>query len=76
MTGWEHRWSKKKLEQEMSGSILNIISQAKKCSGKEYKKRKKNLAVVIKDLVNHPNCRDLLQRGLCRFLITDEPTKR
>ena len=44
--------------------------------GKEYKKGKKALAVVIKDLVNHPNCRDFVAERLCRFLITDEPTKR
>ena len=43
--------------------------------GKEYKKGKKALAVVIKDLVNHPNCRDFVAERLCRFLITDEPTK-
>ena len=43
--------------------------------GKEYKKGKKALAVVIKDLVNHPNCRDFVAERLCRYLITDEPTK-
>ena len=43
--------------------------------GKEYKRGKKALAVVIKDLVNHPNCRDFVAERLCRFLITDEPTK-
>ena len=31
--------------------------------------------MVIKDLVNHPNCRDFVAERLCRYLITDEPTK-
>ena len=30
---------------------------------------------MIKDLVNHPNCRDFVAERLCRYLITDEPTK-
>ena len=76
MTGWEHRWSKKKLE---TGNIWFNSEHhqpgKKKVLGKEYKKGKKTLAVVIKDLVNHPNCRDFVAERLCRFLITDEPTK-
>ena len=43
--------------------------------GKEYKRGKKALGAVIKDLVNHPNCRDFVAERLCRYLITDEPTK-
>ena len=77
MTGWQHRWSKKNLE---TGNVwFNSEyhqSQVKKnVLGKEYKKGKKALAVVIKDLVNHPNCRDFVAERLCRYLITDEPTK-
>ncbi len=76
MTGWQHRWSKKNLEtgnvwfnsEYHQGGKKNVL-------GKEYKKGKKALAVVIKDLVNHPNCRDFVAERLCRFLITDEPTK-
>ena len=26
-------------------------------------------------MVNHPNCRDFVAERLCRYLITDEPTK-
>ena len=33
------------------------------------------MSKVIKDLVNHPNCRDFVATRLCKFLITDEPTK-
>ena len=74
MTGWEHKYGKKSLKREMFGSTLNIINLEKNVL-KEYKKGKKTLAVVIKDLVNHPNCRDFVAERLCRFLITDEPTK-
>ena len=43
--------------------------------GKTYKSGKKGLATVIKDLVNHPNCRDFIATKLCRYLITDEPSE-
>ena len=76
MTGWQQRWSKKNLE---TGNIwfnseYHQIGK-KNVLGKEYKKGKKALATVIKDLVNHPNCRDFVAERLCRYLITDEPTK-
>ena len=76
MTGWQHRWSKKNLE---TGNIwfnseYHQIGK-KNVLGKEYKKGKKALAVVIKDLVNHPNCRDFVAERLCRYLITDDPTQ-
>ncbi len=76
MTGWEHKYGKKSLE---TGNVwFNSETHQpgkKNVLGKEYKKGKKTLAVVIKDLVNHPNCRDFVAERLCRFLITDEPTK-
>ncbi len=76
MTGWEHRWSKKKLE---TGNVWFNSEHhqpgKKNVLGKKYKSGKKTLAVVIKDLVNHPNCRDFVAERLCRFLITDEPTQ-
>ncbi len=76
ITGWQHRWSKKNLEtgNVWFNSEYHQIGK-KNVLGKEYKKGKKALAVVIKDLVNHPNCRDFVAERLCRFLITDEPTK-
>ena len=76
MTGWQHRWSKKNLETGNVWFNSEYHQTGKKnVLGKEYKKGKKALAVVIKDLVNHPNCRDFVAERLCRLLITDEPTK-
>ena len=76
MTGWQRKWSKTRLE---TGNIwFNPEYHEpgnKKVLGKEYKRGKKTLAIVIKDLVNHPNCRDFVAERLCRYLITDEPTK-
>jgi len=76
MTGWQRRWNKKHLE---TGDIWfnSEFHQPgkKKVLGKKYRKGKKALAAVIKDLVNHPNCRDFVADRLCRYLITDEPTK-
>ena len=76
MTGWQHKWSKKNLETGNVWFNSEYHQPGKKnVLGKEYKKGKKTLAVVIKDLVNHPNCRDFVAERLCRFLITDEPIK-
>ncbi len=76
MTGWQQRWSKKKLE---TGNVWFNSEYhqpgTKNVLGKEYKSGKKTLAVIIKDLVNHPNCREFVAERLCRYLITDEPTK-
>ena len=76
MTGWQRKWSKTRLE---TGNIwFNPEYHQpgnKKVLGKDYKRGKKSLATIIKDLVNHPNCRDFVAERLCRFLITDEPTK-
>jgi len=72
MTGWQHKWSKKNLE---TGNVWfnseNHQRGKKTVLEKEYKKGKKALAVVIKDLVNHPNCRDFVAERLCRYLIKD-----
>ena len=76
MTGWQQRWSKKKLETGNVWFNSEYHQPGKKnVLGKEYKKGKKSLAVVIKDLVNHPNCREFIAERMCRYLITDEPTK-
>ena len=76
MTGWQQRWSKKNLETGNVWFNSEYHQPGKKnVLGIEYKKGKKTLAVVIKDLVNHPNCRDFVAERLCRYLITDEPTK-
>ena len=76
MTGWQHRWSKKNLETGNVWFNSEYHQRGKKTVlGKEYKRGKKALAAVIKDLVNHPNCRDFVAERLCRYLITDDPTK-
>ncbi len=75
MTGWQQRWSKKNLETGNVWFNSEYHQRGKKLVlGKEYKRGKKALAAVIKDLVNHPNCRDFVAERLCRYLITDEPT--
>jgi uncharacterized protein (DUF1800 family) len=44
--------------------------------GKKYKNGRKSLKIVIKDLVNHPSCREFIATKLCRYFITDNPTKQ
>ena len=76
MTGWQQRWSKSNLE---TGNVWFNSEYhqpgKKKILGKTYKRGKKSLSVIIKDLVNHPNCREFVAERICRYLITDEPTK-
>ena len=43
--------------------------------GKEFPKGKKGLPTAIKFLANHPSCREFIAYKLCRYLITDYPTK-
>ena len=76
MTGWRYRWSKTGLE---TGNVFfdhEYHQPGKKTVlGQKYGQGRKGLSKVIKDLVNHPNCRDFVATRLCKFLITDEPTK-
>ena len=76
MTGWQQKWNKTQLETANVAFNQEYHEPGKKkVFEKEYKSGKKALKVVIKDLVNHPNCRDFVATRLCRFLITDEPTE-
>ncbi len=43
--------------------------------GKEFPKGKKGLPSAIKFLANHSSCREFIAYKLCRYLITDFPTK-
>ena len=43
--------------------------------GKEFPKGKKGLPAAIKFLANHKSCREFIAYKLCRYLITDYPTK-
>ena len=75
MTGWRPKWSKSK----DNGSDVRFDPERhepgkKIVLGKEYKKGRKAIKLAIKDLVNHPSCREFIATKLCRYLITDEPT--
>ncbi len=75
MTGWRPKWSKKK----DNGSDVTFDRERhepgkKFVLGKEYKNGRKSLKIAIKDLVNHPSCREFIATKLCRYLITDNPT--
>ena len=76
MTGWRPKWTKK----SDHGTDIKFMSDRhepgkKTVLGKEYKRGRKSLKIVIKDLVNHPSCREFIATKLCRYLITDNPTK-
>ena len=76
MSGWRPKWGKKRLE---TGDVhFNPDAHepgAKIVLGKKYKGGRKSLSAVITDLVNHPSCRKFIAMKLCRYLITDNPTK-
>lgn len=76
MTGWQNKHDKKKLETaDIWFNKKHHQPGKKKVLGKTYKSGKKGLAAVIKDLVNHPSCREFVANRLCTHFITDEPTK-
>ena len=76
MTGWRADYNDKDLETANVNFDREYHQPGKKnVLGKTYKNGKKSLEVVIKDLVNHPNCRDFIAYKLCRYLITDNPTE-
>ena len=77
MTGWRPKWTKRSDQ----GTDVRFMSDRhepgkKTVLGKTYKKGRKSLKIVIKDLVNHPSCREFIATKLCRYLITDHPTKQ
>ena len=77
MTGWRPKWTKKSDQ----GTDVRFMSDRhepgkKYVLGKEYKRGRKSLRIAIKDLVNHPSCREFIATKLCRYLITDNPTKQ
>ena len=77
MTGWRPKWTKKSDQ----GTDVRFMSERhepgkKNVLGETYKKGRKSLKIVIKDLVNHPSCREFIATKLCRYLITDHPTKQ
>src|SRR5210317_496103 len=77
MTGWRPKWTKK----SDNGTNVRFMSDRhepgkKIVLGQTYKKGKKGLKIDIKDLVNHPSCREFIATKLCRYLITDNPTQQ
>jgi uncharacterized protein (DUF1800 family) len=76
MTGWAPKWTK----QKDHGHNVSFDSERhepgkKTVFGKIYKRGKKSLGIAIKDLANHPSCSEFIATKLCRYLITDNPTK-
>jgi len=78
MTGWapdDSKW-KKQLETADVKFQRKFHEPGKKFFwGKEYPKGKKGLSSAIKFLANHPSCREFIAYKLCRYLITEYPTK-
>jgi uncharacterized protein (DUF1800 family) len=76
MTGWMNGYSKSTSDTLPVEFNKDRHQPGKKTVfGKIYKSGKKSLANVIKDLANHPDCRDFIATKLCRYLITDNPTE-
>ena len=76
MTGWRSKWTKKKDHgHNVSFDTERHEPGKKTVFGKTYKRGKKSLEIAIKDLVNHPSYREFIATKLCRYLITDNPTK-
>ena len=76
MSGWRPEWGKKRLETgDVHFDPKAHQPGSKIVLGKKYKSGRKGLSNAITDLVNHPSCREFIAMKLCRYLITDNPTK-
>mgnify|MGYP001292652416 FL=1 len=78
MTGWapDDKYWKTKLETADVRFQSKYHEPGKKIFwGKEFPKGKKGLRAAVNFLVNHPSCREFIAYKLCRYLITDYPTK-
>ena len=78
MTGWapDDKYWKTKLETADVRFQSKYHEPGKKIFwGKEFPKGKKGLRAAVKFLVNQPSCREFIAYKLCRYLITDYPTK-
>ena len=75
MTGWRPKWSRRSDQGTDVRFMPDRHEPGKKIVlGKEYKGGRKSLILAIKDLANHPSCREFIATKLCRYLITDHPT--
>ena len=78
MTGWapDDKYWKTKLETADVKFQRKYHEPGKKIFwGKEFPKGSKGLRAAVNFLVNHPSCREFIAYKLCRYLITDYPTK-
>ena len=78
MTGWapDDKYWKTKLETADVRFQSKYHEPGKKIFwGKEFPRGKKGLRAAVNFLVNHPSCREFIAYKLCRYLITDYPTK-
>ena len=78
MTGWapDDKYHKTKLETADVKFQRKYHEPGKKIFwGKEFPKGSKGLPAAVKFLANHPSCREFIAYKLCRYLITDYPTK-
>ena len=80
MAGWEHRWTKKRLEcNPVQFNQKKHEPGNHKVLGKVYKQRgispKNKLLDVLKDLSKRPETRQFIAFKLCRHFLTDNPTK-
>jgi len=77
MTGWQYKWSQKKLETgDVWFNYEHHQPDSKIIMDKTYKADgKRELFNVIKDLVNHSSCKKFIATKLCRHFITDHPTE-
>ena len=78
MTGWapDDKYHKTKLETADVKFQRKYHQPGKKIFwGQNFPKGKKGLPAAIKFLSEHPSCREFIAYKLCRYLITDYPTK-
>ena len=78
MTGWapDDKYHKTRLETADIKFQRKYHEPGKKIFwGNEFPKGKKGLKAAVNYLANHPSCREFIAYKLCRYLITDYPTK-
>ena len=79
MTGWapDDKYHKTRLETADVKFQRKYHEPGKKIFwGKEFPKGKKGLRAAVNFLANHPSCKEFIDYKLCRYLITDYPTKK
>ena len=77
MSGWRYKYDSTNLLETADVIFSERHHQPGKkiVLKKEYQSGKNALSKAIKDLADHPSCREFIAMKLCRYLITDYPTK-